>query len=172
MRPTYIKTRKSTLGRLLMARLLVACLLASFGLITAGAAFAGQRIVVEKNHTLRVALSAPAGTVIVGNPDIADVSVVDSRTVYIVGKGFGNSAVVITDHMGRPLFDGQVVVTAVSTGSITVYKGLKPSSVVCSNICVEEDPTTSTTPAPGSVAMTTSPSITGVAPGTAMQVTQ
>ena len=35
----------------------------------------------------RVQLRGPAGSVIVGNPAIADVTVVDSNTLYITGKG-------------------------------------------------------------------------------------
>lgn len=106
--------------------------------VAAAPAFAGQRVAIEKNHVMRVTLSAPAGSVIVGNPDIADVNVVDSRTVYILGKGFGNSAVTITGRDGKPLFDGEVVVSSVQQGAITVYKGLKPSLMVCSNVCVEQ----------------------------------
>lgn len=106
---------------------------------------AGQRVTVEKNHTLRVTLAAPAGTVVVGNPDIADVTVVDSRTIYIVGKGFGNSAVTVAGRDGRSLFDGDVTVTAAQRGAITVYKGLKPSLMVCTNVCIAEDATQSNT---------------------------
>ncbi|MBW8733510.1 MAG: pilus assembly protein N-terminal domain-containing protein [Asticcacaulis sp.] len=124
-----IPTRKPTLAILSAAVLLAA----------ASPALAGQRVIVEKNHVMRVTLSAPAGSVIVGNPDIADVNVVDSRTVYIMGKGFGNSAVTITGRDGKPLFDGEVVVSGVQQGAITVYKGLKPSLMVCSNICVSQD---------------------------------
>jgi Flp pilus assembly secretin CpaC len=102
-------------------------------------ASAAQRLVVEKNHSARISLNGAAGSVIVANPAIADVNIIDSRTVYIVGKGFGNSSVIITDQMGRPLFDGEVVVTASQKGAITVYKGLTPSLMVCSTICTSEE---------------------------------
>ncbi|HTN40087.1 MAG TPA: pilus assembly protein N-terminal domain-containing protein, partial [Asticcacaulis sp.] len=85
--------------------IMVLALAATF---TAFGASAAQRLVVEKNHSARISLSGAAGSVIVANPAIADVNVIDSRTVYIVGKGFGNSSVIITDQMGRPLFDGEV----------------------------------------------------------------
>ena len=62
---------------------------------------------------LRVALPASAGSVIVANPaSIADVNVVDSHTIYVIGRGFGSSAVTILDRAGRPIFDGQILVTA------------------------------------------------------------
>ena len=109
------------------------------GLGMASQAQASERVMVEKNHATRIALKAPAGSVIVGNPDIADVTVVDSRTVFIMGKGFGSSSVTITDQMGHPLFDGEVVVTTAQKGTVTIFKGLKSSLAVCSNICVTED---------------------------------
>jgi Flp pilus assembly secretin CpaC len=121
-------------GRHTLAGVLVA--IAGFA---ASFAHAGQRLVVEKNHTVRVSLNAPASSIVVGNPEIADVNVVDSRTVYILGKGFGNSSVTITGKDGRALFDGEVAVTAVRQGAITVYKGLKPSLMVCTNVCIAED---------------------------------
>lgn len=114
--------------------------LTALALMSAGTAQAGQRLTLEKNHTLRVALRAAAGSVIVGNPDIADVSIVDSHTLYIIGKGSGSSAVTVTDGAGRPLFDGEIVVTAAQQGAITVYKGLTPTSVVCAEICVSVEP--------------------------------
>jgi Flp pilus assembly secretin CpaC len=105
-------------------------------------ASAAQRLVVEKNHSARISLNGAAGSVIVANPAIADVNFIDSRTVYIVGKGFGYSSVIITDQKGRPLFDGEVVVTASQKGAITVYKGLTPSLMVCSTICTSEEAAT------------------------------
>lgn len=134
--------------------------------VAAFPAFAGQRVVVEKNHMMRVTLSAPAGSVIVGNPDIADVNVVDSRTVYILGKGFGNSAVTITGRDGKALFDGEVVVSGVQQGAITVYKGLKPSLMVCSNVCVTQDVGDSNTSQASSPSLPVAPA--AVAPAAAM----
>jgi Flp pilus assembly secretin CpaC len=119
--------------------IMVLALAAAF---TAFGASAAQRLVVEKNHSARISLNGAAGSVIVANPAIADVNIIDSRTVYIVGKGFGNSSVIITDQMGRPLFDGEVVVTASQKGAITVYKGLTPSLMVCSTICTSEEAAT------------------------------
>jgi Flp pilus assembly secretin CpaC len=125
LKPNRLKTGYIVLG---------ITLLSSF----AGAALAGKGLTVEKNHTARIMLSAPAGSVIVGNPAIADVTVVDSRTVYIVGKGYGRSAVTITDNNGRAIWDGNVTVGSPARGSVTIFKGMKPTTLVCSNVCVEQ----------------------------------
>jgi len=101
----------------------------------AGQAAASQQVTVARNSMVRVALPASAGSVIVANPNIADVNVVDSHTVYVIGRGFGSASVTILDRAGRPIFDGQVVVTAGLHDSVMMYKGSKPSVMVCSNIC-------------------------------------
>ncbi|MDC7677126.1 pilus assembly protein N-terminal domain-containing protein [Asticcacaulis machinosus] len=112
-----------------------------FAALMASPATAAQKLQIEKNHSTRVSLSAPAGNVIVGNPDIADVTVVDTRTIFIVGRSFGRSGVTITDKYGRVIFDSDVVVGQASNGKgvVNVYKGLKASSVVCSQICQPQD---------------------------------
>lgn len=101
----------------------------------AGQALASQQVTVTRNGMVRVALPASAGSVIVANPNIADVNVVDSHTIYVIGRGFGSSAVTILDRAGRPIFDGQIVVTAGQHDSVMMYKGSKPSVMVCSNVC-------------------------------------
>ena len=149
--------------------MLMAALVSVMGL-SAVTADAAQNVIVAKNHTLRIALSAPAGSVIVGNPDIADVSVVDSRTVYIVGKGFGTSGVSITGRDGGTLFDGQVTVTSSQVGAITVYKGLKPSTMVCSNICISDDTAAGAQVAPSNaVSLSPAPEASGAPTAMAVQ---
>jgi len=103
-----------------------------------------ERVVVEKNHSARVPLKAQAGSIIVGNPEIADVTVIDSHTVYIVGRGFGSSSIAIVDRMGRQIYDGTIVVTAPSKGSVTLYKGIEQTLMVCNQICVAQVTTADT----------------------------
>ncbi len=116
----------------------ILALAGALSLMAVSAYAAGGRTIIEKNHVVRISLSAPAGSVIVGNPEIADVDVVDSHTIYIMGKGFGSSAVTVTGRDGRALYDAEVVVTSAQKGGVTVYKGTKSSVMVCSNICVAE----------------------------------
>ncbi len=120
-------------------------------------------LAIEKNHTLRIALPASAAAVIVGNPDIADVNIVDSRTIYIVGKNFGSSAVTVTGRDGKPLFDSEIVVGTQRSGAVTVYKGLTPTTLVCSTVCTSADPTTTSAP---SISASVSAPMAAVGPAT------
>lgn len=102
-----------------------------------GAAIAQSgRISVEIDQAQRVQLRGPAGSVIVGNPEIADVTVVDANTLYITGKGYGVTEVVAVDPIGRTVFQSQVVVTAGDgAGRVRVWRGAQSTEMACANSC-------------------------------------
>lgn len=95
-----------------------------------------SRISVEIDQAQRVQLSGPAGSVIVGNPEIADVTVVDANTLYITGKGYGVTEVVAVDPIGRTVFQSQIVVTAGDgAGRVRVWRGAQSTEMACASSC-------------------------------------
>lgn len=111
-------------------------LLALVATALASAAVAQSRpLNVEIDRSARVALRGAASSVIVGNPAIADVTVVDANTLYIVGKGYGVTEVVAVDAIGRPLFQSQIVVTGGSTGSVRMWRGGQVTEMACGGSC-------------------------------------
>lgn len=90
---------------------------------------------VEIDRSARVQLNGAASSVIVGNPQIADVTVVDANTLFIVGKGYGVTEVVAVDGVGRTLFQREIVVTGGSTGSVRVWRGGQATEMACSASC-------------------------------------
>lgn len=90
---------------------------------------------IQIDRSQRVALRGAAGSVIVGNPAIADVTVVDAHTLFITGKGYGVTEVVAVDAIGRTVFQSQVVVTGGSTGSVRVWRGAQATEMACAASC-------------------------------------
>ena len=90
---------------------------------------------VEIDRSARVQLRGAAASVIVGNPQIADVSMVDANTLFIVGKGYGQTEVVAVDATGRTVFQSQVVVTAGSAGAVRVWRGNQVTEMACGLSC-------------------------------------
>lgn len=115
----------------------LAALLIAGALAAAPAALAqsaGINIGVDQAH--RVQLRGQAGSVIVGNPQIADVTVVDANTLYITGKGYGVTEVVAVDEIGRTLFQSRVIVTAgTNAGSVRVWRGAQATEMACAAAC-------------------------------------
>jgi Flp pilus assembly secretin CpaC len=100
---------------------------------------------VEIDRSARVQLRGAAASVIVANPQIADVTVVDANTLFIVGKGYGVTEVVAVDGVGRTLFQREIVVTGGSTGKgtstrISPKKNIEPASRLSKRVCLPRQP--------------------------------
>ncbi len=91
---------------------------------------------VEIDQAMRVPLRGAAGSVIVGNPLIADVTVVDSNTLYITGKGYGITEIVAVDAIGRTVFQRQIVVSdGAGSGRVRVWRGGQATEMACGTSC-------------------------------------
>ena len=83
----------------------------------------------------RITLRGAASSVIVANPQIADVTVVDANTLFITGKGYGVTEVAAVDSIGRTLFQNRVVVTGGQTGSVRLWRGAEATEMACAASC-------------------------------------
>ena len=102
---------------------------------SASAQSADGALTIQIDRSQRVSLRGSADSVIVGNPLIADVTVVDANTLYITGKGYGVTEIVAVDAIGRTLFQNQVIVTGGQTGSVRVWRGGTATEMACASSC-------------------------------------
>ncbi len=82
-----------------------------------------------------VTLSGPVRDIVVGDPSIADVSVVNNRTLVVLGKRPGVTSLLAFGAGGRALADRQVVVSENGGGAVTVYRGAAASNYACAAQC-------------------------------------
>lgn len=90
---------------------------------------------VDIDQSARVKLRAPAASVVVGNPAIADVTVVDAYTLFITGKGYGVTEVAAVDGAGRTVFQNRVVVSGGGDGTVRIWRGAQATEMVCGATC-------------------------------------
>jgi hypothetical protein len=95
----------------------------SLALVLAPAAALAATMDVPLDHSAFVTLPGPAHNIIIGNPAIADASVVDQRHIIVTGKGAGVTNLVITDAAGRPIFDREIIVGGVTGGRVALIAG-------------------------------------------------
>jgi len=95
---------------------------------------AAEILTVRLDQSARVRLSAPARDVVVGNPGVADVSMLDSRNIVVLGKSYGVTNLLVVDRAGRTILDRDIVVGA-PQGSVSVYRGPAVSSYACAALC-------------------------------------
>lgn len=93
-------------------------------------------LVVRMDQATRLMLSRPARDVIVANPAIADVSVLDARSIVVTGKAVGTTSLLVVDPAGRTITDRQVIVSSSDEGRMSYYRGGGPvQDFACSPRC-------------------------------------
>lgn len=115
-------------------------LLAALGIAgLAGAAPAGAAegapISVKVNMARILRINAPAATVIIGNPGVADVTIQDPQTLVLTGKSYGQTNMIVLDDVGEPIADTLIEVIQAQADLVTVYMGTARTTLVCSPVC-------------------------------------
>ncbi|WP_055047753.1 pilus assembly protein N-terminal domain-containing protein [Devosia sp. A16] len=90
---------------------------------------------VKVNMARILRINAPAATVIVGNPGIADVAIQDPQTLVLTGKSYGQTNLIVLDAQGNPIADTMLEVVQEQAGLVTVYQGNRRTSLACEPVC-------------------------------------
>ena len=105
-----------------------------------GAAFAqdapsSEAIQIVLNRAKVLQLPANATTVIVGNPAVADVTMMRrTKQMVLTGKGFGETNLIALDSQGRSVGESVIRVTAPSN-SLVIQRGMDRETWDCSPRC-------------------------------------
>lgn len=100
-----------------------------------GEVSASGRILVEVDRAQLLRLEEPAGSVIIGNPMIADAAIHDHKMLVITGKSFGTTNLIILDSAGREIYSKTLEVRIGSQSVVTMHKGAARQSYSCSPVC-------------------------------------
>lgn len=102
-------------------------------------AFGGEAIAaslsVPLDRSVRLSVPGSAASVVIGNPEIADVTVVDSHNIFVSGRSFGSTDIHVLDADGRVLVSTDLVVSPSSSGHVSVYRGPTRTDLSCSPVC-------------------------------------
>lgn len=103
-------------------------------------------VTVKVNMARILRISAPASTIIIGNPGIADAAIQDPQTLVLTGKSYGQTNLIVLDAQGNPIADTMIEVVQEQAGLVTVYMGDRRTSLACEPVCqpvmmVGDDPT-------------------------------
>lgn len=110
------------------------------GLCLLGMAGTAAAFEVPLDQVRIVTFDSPVKTVYVGNPVIADITVIDSTHVFLLGKNFGTTNIIALDNAGRQSFNEQVTVMERTGGAVTVQRGASKLTMMCSAARCEASP--------------------------------
>jgi Flp pilus assembly secretin CpaC len=94
-----------------------------------------EPISVKVNMARILRISAPAATVIIGNPIVADVTIQDPQTLVLTGKSYGETNLIVLDSLGNPIADTTISVVQGEADILTVYMGTARTSLSCKPVC-------------------------------------
>src|SRR6185437_15965127 len=84
---------------------------------------------------------APVATVYVGNPSIADVTMIDARHAFVQGKGYGRTNIMALNHDNVMIFNTHVTVTGnAGGGTVTLNRGSQRVTLNCAGGRCEPTP--------------------------------
>ena len=97
-----------------------------------------EQFTIDMNKTHVLNLPVPAGAVVVGNPEIADVSVHSPNTLFILARGYGETNIVVLDNSGQVILETDIVVRDTTrAGNIRLYRvGVGRQSYTCAPQCL------------------------------------
>ena len=110
------------------------------GLFLASSAHAAG-IEVALDQVRILTFNGPVKTVFVGNPVIADITVIDPNHVFILGKNYGTTNVVALDAKGRETLNEQVTVLERPGSAVTLQRGADKTTLNCNSTRCENTPT-------------------------------
>ena len=100
------------------------------------------RVYMDQARILK--LDRNVSKVIVGNADVADVTVADARTIVLTGRSYGATNVVLLDAGGNAILDERVLVSVDEANTVRVYKQTDRSVLSCAPACEAHADTTGT----------------------------
>ena len=113
----------------------IAMMLLATALVPAERAGAADAIEVVLDQAKIVKLPDRVGTIVVGNPLIADVSVQSGGMLVVTGKGYGRTNIIVLDRGGNVLVEKVVQVQGPGADVVVVYRGSERESYSCAPKC-------------------------------------
>jgi hypothetical protein len=111
-----------------MRRFLLATVFTAAFATSAGA---GSAVAVPLDEVRIIAFARPVATLYVGNPVIADVTIIDNKHAFVQGKAFGATNLIALDAMGHQVANQHVVVAGNGSSVVTLRRGTAQTTYAC-----------------------------------------
>ncbi len=107
----------------------------ALAVLFSGPALAAADVTVQVDQTTLVDLESPAVTVVVGNTSIADITIIDNDSIFVLGKSFGTTNLIALDDAGREIANIRVTVNNQLGRTVVVMRGNAQASYACAPVC-------------------------------------
>ena len=106
---------------------------AAASLAAAGAQ--AQTLVAPLDQSITLTFPGAVRDIVVGNPAVADVNLLNARAAVLIGKAYGITTVQAFDADGRSIYARQVVVSSTDDNRVSYLRGGAETNFVCAARC-------------------------------------
>jgi Pilus formation protein N terminal region len=128
-----VRPGRSAWGRCRQAFVLALAVMACAVAMRAAGAADTLTVVLDQAQIMK--LPDRVGTIVIGNPLIADVALQAGGTMVITGKGYGATNIIALDRAGATLMTTTVQVVGPRDNVVVVYRGADRESYSCAPKC-------------------------------------
>jgi Flp pilus assembly secretin CpaC len=100
----------------------------------AGPALAASDVTIYTDQAKILHLESQPGTIVVGNPSIADVTVQGKRVV-LMGRSYGVTNIIVLDREGKQIAALDVTVQMGDKNAVQVFRAGGRATLVCAPLC-------------------------------------
>lgn len=94
-----------------------------------------DELFVEASKTVPLTINGAASSIIIGNKNIADVAVHNENLLFVTGKSYGTTNLLVFDKAGREIYSSDVLVTTNSASLVTINRAGQSYTYNCSPNC-------------------------------------
>jgi hypothetical protein len=113
----------------------IAATVALLAALIAHNAEASDPLKVPVDEAMLMRLPEKVGTIVIGNPLIADVTLQSGGLVIVTGKGYGTTNLVALDRDGNVLLERPITVVGAKDNVLVVYRGNERQTYSCEPRC-------------------------------------
>ncbi len=108
---------------------------AALAIVAAATAAQAGEVQVALDQSRPISLPASASGVVIGNPTVAGVSVQNDRLLFVTGRSYGSTNLIVVGRSGRPIYEARVTVIPDETNVVMVTRGMATARLDCSPLC-------------------------------------
>lgn len=124
----------ATLQRQRTSILAVAAVALGVALASPAPAADGDPMLITLDQAVLLRFPEAAQAVIIGNPGIADATILNTTTVVLTGRSFGTTNLIVLATDGTTIVD-QLLTVRSSSGQVTVFRRSTRETYSCNPIC-------------------------------------
>lgn len=103
--------------------------------LSLASAVMAEPLFVETGKAMPIRLSGIASSIVVGNNNVADVTAHNEQLLFVTGKSYGTTNLMVFDKAGREIYNADVMVTTSSSNLVTINRAGQSYTYDCSPNC-------------------------------------